>query len=70
MLHQTCKGRKVKLRIKYLLGVVKKKKTQKNLSASQGYIYAKEKKKKKGRRGKAKLRNEKSQGLLLNGQEK
>lgn len=52
MLHQTCKGRKVKLRIKYLLGVVKKKKTQKNLSASQGYIYAKEKKKKKEGGGK------------------
>lgn len=66
MPHQTCKGRKVKLRIKYLLGVVKKK----NLSASQGYIYAKEKKKRKERRGKAKLRNEKNQGLLLNGQEK
>lgn len=30
----------------------------------------KKRKKKKGRRGKAKLRNEKSQGLLLNGQEK
>ena len=69
MLHQTCKGRKVKLRIKYLLGVVKKKKHKKICLLARG-TFMQKKRKKKGRRGKAKLRNEKSQGLLLNGQEK
>lgn len=64
MPYQTCKGRKVKLRIKYLLGVVKKKIC---LLARGTFM---QKKKRKERRGKAKLRNEKNQGLLLNGQEK
>lgn len=65
MPHQTCKGRKVKLRIKYLLGVVKKKKKRKNLSASQGYIYAKGKIKKKRKEGESKIKKRKESRTII-----
>ena len=45
MPYQTCKGRKVKLRIKYLLGVVKKKIC---LLARGTFMQKKRKKEKKG----------------------